>query len=144
MSPFPIILSAPSGGGKTTIAKTLLSRRQDLGYSVSCTTRAPRATEVDGRDYYFNGRKHVRVGPPWRMWKETTTLYVTVHEGRSADGKIVGAGVLSLGVGALLSLLRAFRPTGCTSRWQRVKTTLAFFSFFAGQLTDHYLLGRRD
>ena len=56
MSPFPIILSAPSGGGKTTIAKTLLSRRQDLGYSVSCTTRAPRATEVDGRDYYFISR----------------------------------------------------------------------------------------
>jgi len=56
VSPFPIILSAPSGGGKTTIAKTLLSRRQDLGYSVSCTTRAPRATEVDGRDYYFISR----------------------------------------------------------------------------------------
>ena len=56
MSPFAIILSAPSGGGKTTIAKTLLSRRQDLGYSVSCTTRAPRGTEVPGRDYYFISR----------------------------------------------------------------------------------------
>jgi guanylate kinase len=56
MSPFPIILSAPSGGGKTTIAKTLLGRREDLGYSVSCTTRAPRPTEVPGRDYYFISR----------------------------------------------------------------------------------------
>jgi len=56
VSPFPIILSAPSGGGKTTIAKTLLGRRQDLGYSVSCTTRAPRAAEVPGRDYYFISR----------------------------------------------------------------------------------------
>ena len=46
MSPFPVILSAPSGGGKTTIAKTLLARRPDLGYSVSCTTRAPRPGEV--------------------------------------------------------------------------------------------------
>ena len=53
MSPFPIILSAPSGGGKTTIAKELLRRRTDLGYSVSCTTRSPRVGEVDGRDYYF-------------------------------------------------------------------------------------------
>ena len=51
--PFPIILSAPSGGGKTTIARRLLADRGDLGYSVSCTTRAPRAGEVHGRDYFF-------------------------------------------------------------------------------------------
>ena len=53
MNPFPIILSAPSGGGKTTIARQLLRQRADLGYSVSCTTRSPRVGEVDGRDYYF-------------------------------------------------------------------------------------------
>ncbi|MDB4881776.1 MAG: gmk [Gemmatimonadetes bacterium] len=53
MSPFPLILSAPSGGGKTTIARMLLERRTDLGYSVSCTTRSPRPGEVAGRDYYF-------------------------------------------------------------------------------------------
>jgi guanylate kinase len=53
MSPFPIILSAPSGGGKTTISKELLAQRSDVGYSVSATTRPPRHAEVDGRDYHF-------------------------------------------------------------------------------------------
>jgi guanylate kinase len=53
VSAFPVILSAPSGGGKTTIARMLLARRPDLGYSVSCTTRAPRQGEEQGRDYYF-------------------------------------------------------------------------------------------
>jgi guanylate kinase len=51
--PFPIVLSAPSGGGKTTIARLLLGARTDVGYSVSCTTRRPRDGEADGRDYHF-------------------------------------------------------------------------------------------
>ena len=57
MSPFPIILSAPSGGGKTTIAKHLLAVRGDIGYSVSCTTRKPRPGEVDRKDYHFLTRE---------------------------------------------------------------------------------------
>ena len=56
MTHFPIILSAPSGGGKTTIAKALLAGRSDLGYSVSCTTRSPREGEKQGKDYYFLSR----------------------------------------------------------------------------------------
>lgn len=54
--PFPIVMSAPSGGGKTTIARKLLERRTDVGYSVSCTTRAPRPGERDGVDYHFLSR----------------------------------------------------------------------------------------
>jgi guanylate kinase len=53
VNPFPIILSAPSGGGKTTIARELLRRRSDLGYSVSATTRPARPSEVHGTDYHF-------------------------------------------------------------------------------------------
>ncbi|MBX3172785.1 MAG: guanylate kinase [Gemmatimonadaceae bacterium] len=52
-TPFPIVLSAPSGAGKTTIARILLGRREDVGYSISCTTRAPRTGESDGVDYHF-------------------------------------------------------------------------------------------
>ncbi len=53
MISFPIVLSAPSGAGKTTIYKRLMAERKDIGYSVSCTTRPPRAGEVDGVDYFF-------------------------------------------------------------------------------------------
>ena len=53
MNPFPLIISSPSGGGKTTITKLLLERRSDVGYSISCTTRPPRGSEVHARDYFF-------------------------------------------------------------------------------------------
>ncbi|MCB0510297.1 MAG: guanylate kinase [Bacteroidetes bacterium] len=48
-----IIISAPSGAGKTTLVKLLLQRRRDLEFSISACTRAKREGEVDGRDYYF-------------------------------------------------------------------------------------------
>ncbi len=53
MTPRLVVLSAPSGGGKTTIAKEILARRKDVGYSVSATTRAPRPGERDGQAYHF-------------------------------------------------------------------------------------------
>jgi guanylate kinase len=53
VKPFLLVLSAPSGGGKTTIAKMLLQARDDLGYSVSATTRPKRPGERDGVDYHF-------------------------------------------------------------------------------------------
>lgn len=57
MKPFLLVLSSPSGGGKTSIAKNLLQARDDLGYSVSATTRPMREGEKDGVDYHFISRE---------------------------------------------------------------------------------------
>jgi guanylate kinase len=57
VKPFLLVLSSPSGGGKTTIARSLLQARDDLGYSVSATTRAMRDGERDGVDYHFLPRE---------------------------------------------------------------------------------------
>jgi guanylate kinase len=51
-----LILSSPSGAGKTTLTRLLLERCPELRFSVSHTTRPPRASEVDGRDYHFVDR----------------------------------------------------------------------------------------
>ena len=56
MKPFLLVLSAPSGGGKTSIARMLLKSRTDLDYSVSVTTRPKRRGERSGVDYYFLSR----------------------------------------------------------------------------------------
>lgn len=48
-----LVLCAPSGTGKTTLVRRLREEFPQFAYSVSCTTRAPREGEVDGRDYHF-------------------------------------------------------------------------------------------
>lgn len=60
MKTFPLVLSAPSGAGKTTIAHRLRERRNDVVFSISATTRKPRAGERDGVDYHFVGEDEFR------------------------------------------------------------------------------------
>lgn len=54
---FLLVLSSPSGAGKTTICKKLLERDNQLRISISVTTRAKRETEIDGRDYFFTTKQ---------------------------------------------------------------------------------------
>ena len=54
---FLLVLSSPSGAGKTTITRRLVGGDPDLALSVSVTTRAPRDGEIEGRDYYFIDRQ---------------------------------------------------------------------------------------
>ena len=53
LSPLLVLLSAPSGGGKTTLCQHLLAARSDMTRAVTCTTREPRVGEKDGVDYHF-------------------------------------------------------------------------------------------
>ena len=88
------ILSAPSGAGKTTLCRALLHQFPDLAYSISYTTRMPRANEVDGKDYFFVTEDVFKNGITHGRWAE----YAQVHGkyyGTSAEwiAKTLTAGV---------------------------------------------------
>src|SRR5262249_48356392 len=61
--------------------------------------------EHGGQNYYLAGRKEIRDDPGLDVWKDTTTLYTRLHDGTDANAPVVGAGILSLGVGDLLKML---------------------------------------
>lgn len=79
MNPFPFILSSPSGGGKTTIARLLLERRKDVGYSVSCTTRTPRPGEVNGKDYFFLSKEDFEARKAREEFAESAVVHGNLY-----------------------------------------------------------------
>jgi guanylate kinase len=107
-----VILSAPSGGGKTTIAKTLLARRPDLGYSVSCTTRAPRPGEVHGRDYYFLSRSEFIAERERGAFAESAEVHGNLYGTlRSEVERVLGGGqhvVMDIDPQGARQFIRAF------------------------------------
>lgn len=53
LPPLTVVLAAPSGAGKTTLARLLVQRNPEITFSISATTRPPRPREQDGHDYHF-------------------------------------------------------------------------------------------
>jgi len=78
-----LILSSPSGAGKTTLTRMLQQRFPELAFSVSHTTRKARPNEVDGRDYHFVARdefERMVAGGAFLEWAEVHgNLYGTSH-----------------------------------------------------------------
>ena len=54
---FPVILSAPSGGGKSSIKNLLIKRDRRFVFSITATTREKRKNEIEGKDYYFKDKE---------------------------------------------------------------------------------------
>jgi guanylate kinase len=78
------IISAPSGGGKTTLSKAVIKRFKDILYSVSYTTRSPRNSEQDGVDYYFIQKKDFQERIERGHWAEWARVHGNYY-GTSAE-----------------------------------------------------------
>jgi len=76
-----LIVSAPSGAGKTTLVKHLLTQIPDLGFSVSATSRPKRENETDGKDYHFLSVEQFRQKIAEGVFLEWEEVYNGVYYG---------------------------------------------------------------
>ena len=107
-----IVISAPSGAGKTTLRERLRALVPELEYSVSMTTRSPRGSEIEGKDYYFVSREVFEDGiaeNKFIEWAEVHgNLYGTPEEfveSKLAEGKDV---LLDIDVQGALKVRKQF------------------------------------
>lgn len=94
------VVSAPSGAGKTTLIQKVLSRFENLAYSVSHTTRPPRPGEIDGRDYFFVDEAQFKA-----LIEENQMLeWAKVHNNYYGTSKTAVTGALEQGRNVLLDI----------------------------------------
>ena len=94
------LITAPSGAGKSSLVNALLENDAGLQLSVSCTTRAPRDGEIDGRDYYFTSESEFM-----RMRQDNELLeWAQVHDNFYGTPRAPLAKALELGRDVLLEI----------------------------------------
>lgn len=74
-----IIISSPSGAGKTTLCKLLIKKMKNINLSISYTSRSKRLNEVDGKDYYFINKKKFELLKKKNFFIETATNFENLY-----------------------------------------------------------------
>jgi cholesterol oxidase len=75
---------------------------------------------LGSQDYYLAGRKEVRHDPVYDLWRDTTTLYTTLHQGTDKTGTVVGAGILTIDLDIAVVAENVNSPTEVAFKKTRV------------------------
>ena len=73
-----IIISSPSGAGKTTLCKLLIKKMKNINLSISYTSRSKRLNEINGKDYYFVSKNKFKYEKKNNFFIETTKILITI------------------------------------------------------------------
>lgn len=108
-----VILTAPSGAGKTTIKTALLERLDFLGFSISATTRERRENETDGSDYYFLSSEEFKLKIEEGAFVEYEEVYAgqfygTLYSELERNHNLSKTVILDIDVQGALSIKEAF------------------------------------
>ena len=95
-------------------------------------------TSEEGNTYYFDGFKVVRDDPGLDTWSDTTTLYITVHEGDGETGPVLGKGILKIRPTDFMRQMTTMKVNNAENPAQALEANARFGSYFAGALFSTY------
>lgn len=92
----------------------------------------------EGKKYYFMGFKEVFNDKGFDVWKDTTTLFITLHEGDSSSGKVIGKGKLIIEPADFAKQLTTMKALNVNGNIEELKAIGTFGKFFAGNVFETY------
>jgi len=93
----------------------------------------------EGKDYYFYGFKQIRDDKGFDLWKDTCTLYITVHEGTDENSPVLGKGILVIETADFAKQLTTMKVLNATSKMEELRVMTDFGKYFSGSLYDIYI-----
>lgn len=130
LSPFP--MTALDGKFNLFIQDPNDTDRKKMVYKAQLISQ-------EGAEYYFEGFKDVYNDNVVDAWKDTTTLFITLYEGVSTDGKAIGKGKLIIRVADLIRQLKTVKAIHPKSKKDGLLAVTTFGKFFAGSVFETYL-----
>ncbi len=92
----------------------------------------------EGQDYFFEGFKDIYNDRRLDVWKDTTTLFITVYEGTSKAGKVMGKGKLVIRIADFMRQIKTMKAIHAPNKREGLRAVKTFGKFFAGNVLDTY------
>jgi cholesterol oxidase len=93
----------------------------------------------DGKQYFFYGYKIVQDGKGFDIWKATSTLYITIHDGADDQSPVLGKGMLVIETMDFATQLTTFKVLNATSPLEELRILTEFGKYFSGSIFDIYI-----
>lgn len=93
----------------------------------------------EGKQYFFYGYKVVRDDKGFDLWKDTCTLFITVHDGPTAESPVLGKGILVIETKDFIVQMTTMKVLNASSKLQELKILTQFGKYFSGSLFEIYI-----
>ncbi len=93
----------------------------------------------EGKEYYFNGYKLIRDDPGFDVWEDTTTLFITIHDGDTDKAPVLGKGILKINPDDFRKQMTTMKVPGAKGTKDELKYRALFLKFFAENIVDVYV-----
>jgi cholesterol oxidase len=93
----------------------------------------------EGNSYFFYGYKRVCDDKGFELWKDTSTLYITLHDGKDETSPVLAKGILNILASDFATQMTTMKVTNASSTLEELKLLTAFGKYFSGSLYDIYI-----